>query len=267
MNIRLILFIPTLLISFLVFAQNKNTLLSTDKYFEIGEKLEFSINYGWFQLGKAEAIHGERKNFINGIDHYSVDLQAKTVGFLSFIKNVEAHFLSFLQTATYKPTYSEKQMLEGKEEWDQTNLFNYDSMTVDVSVTTSKKWKYRNWIVDMEDNTFDILGTYMYLRNVDWSQLQIGDSLMLSTLYEKKIYDFGIENGGFEKITWQDSEYKAYKLYILFPISKAFPEEKAVIFWVIEKDGVRLPVLVEANMRFGKVTCKLERYSLLGEYN
>lgn len=267
MNIRISF--SVLLIGHFLFALGQGIpgSLSTGKYFTTGEKLEFSINYGWFQLGKAEAMHGERKNFINGIDHYSVDLQAKTVGFLSFIKNVEAHFLSFLQIDSYKPTYSEKQMLEGKEKWDQTNYFNYDSMTVDVSVTTNKKWGYRNWIVDLNSNTFDIMGTYMYLRNVDWSKMGVGDSLMLSTLYEKKVYDFGIENGGFEKITWNDSEYNAYKLYVLFPISKTFPEEKAVIFWVIEKDGNRLPVLVEANMRFGKVTCELEKYSQMNEIN
>lgn len=243
-------------------AQMKNASRDSVTYFVSGERLEYSINYGWFKLGEAVALHGERQNFMNGLDHYSVDVKAKTVGFLSFIKNVEAHFLSFLQKDSFKPTYSEKQMLEGKDKWDQTNYFNYDSMIADVSVHTNKSRPYRHYIVDLHENTFDILGTYMYLRNVEWKNMDIGDSLMLSTQFEKRVYDFGIENAGFESIEWEGEEYRAYKLYVLFPISRTFPEEKAVVFWVIEKDGIRLPVLIEANMRFGRVTCKLENYSV-----
>ncbi|MFY0599040.1 MAG: DUF3108 domain-containing protein [Cyclobacteriaceae bacterium] len=258
------LFISFLILSISTFSQEK---IEEKRYFKSGEKLEFSINYGWFKLGEAVALHGERKHFLNGEDHYSVDLKAKTVGFLSFIKNVEAHFLSFMQKRNFKPTYSEKQVLEGKDKWDQTNYFNYDSMTADVSVHTNRKRPYRHWIIDLNDNTFDILGTYMYLRNVEWGEMNIGDSIMLSTLYDRKIYNFGIESGGFEKVNWQDEDYNAYKLYLLFPISKTFPEEKLVIFWVIEKDGVRLPVKIEANMRIGKVICELEDYSLPPNYN
>lgn len=249
-------------ISFSSFAQEQFQEVGNERYFRSGEKLEYSINYGWFKLGEAAAVHGERNNFINGNDHYSVDLKAKTVGFLSFVKNVDAHFLSFMKKDNFKPTYSEKQVLEGKDRWNQTNYFNYDSMTVDISVNTNRPRPYRHWIVDVRKNTFDILGTYMYLRNVEWSKMRMGDSLMLSTLYERKVYDFGIENGGFEEIEWKGNTYKAYKLYLLFPISKTFPEEKLVIFWVIEKDGMRLPVRIEANMRIGKVRCELDGYSV-----
>jgi hypothetical protein len=262
--------IATLFFTFLCMyasGQTANATLSKERYFVSGEKLEFSINYGWFKLGEAVALHGERQNFMNGLDHYSVDVEAKTVGFLSFIKNVDAHFLSFLQKDSFKPTYSEKQVLEGKIRWDQTNYFNYDSMVADVSIHTNKNRPHRHHLVDLNENTYDILGTYMYLRNIEWKRMEIGDSLMLSTQYEKRVYDFGIENGGFETIEWEGDEYKAYKLYVLFPVSGTFPEEKAVIFWVIEKDGIRLPVLIEANMRIGRVTCKLEKYSVPKRYD
>lgn len=262
---RISIFIKVLLFFWPLMASSQDG-AGSKEYFKTGEKLEYSINYGWFKLGEAVALHGERKNFLNGNDHYSVDLKAKTVGFLSFIKNVEAHFLSFMQEDDFKPTYSEKQVQEGKDKWDQTNYFNYDSMTADVSVHTNKKNPYRHWIIDLQENTFDILGTYMYLRNMEWSQMELGDSLMLSTLYDRKIYDFGIENGGFEQVEWKGKKYKAYKLYMLFPISKTFPEEKLVIFWVIEKEGIRLPVMIEANMRIGKVTCELENYRLPKDY-
>jgi hypothetical protein len=263
----LIVLLALMHFSFHGYAQRLDSKKTSGRYFEVGEKLEFSINYGWFKLGEAVAIHGERKNFMNGKDHYSVDLEAKTVGFLSFIKNVDAHFLSFLQTDSYKPTYSEKQVLEGKDEWDQTNYFNYKRMIADVNVYTNKKRPHRHWIVDLEENTFDILGTYMYLRNVEWLDMNVGDSIMLGTLYEKKVYNFGIEHGGYETIKWDGNTYNAYKIYVLFPISRTFPEEKAVMFWVIEKDGIRLPVKIEANMRIGKVTCDLEKYVLPDQYN
>ncbi|WP_258105769.1 DUF3108 domain-containing protein [Marinoscillum sp. MHG1-6] len=232
------------------------------KYFRTGEKLEYSINYGWFRLGEAEAMVIDHRENQGGISQYSIELKARTVGFLSFIKNVEARYSSYLDTRTYKPVYSESQLLEGRDTWDQDNFFDYEKMIVDVRVRRNradKRFSQRD--VPLKENTYDILGTYMYLRNIDWGQLDVGDSLMLSTLYQKKIYDFGVESAGYETVTFEGEDYKAYKLYVLFPISTTFPKEKAVIFWVINRDGVHLPVMIEANMRIGRVTCELKGVS------
>jgi hypothetical protein len=246
------------------FAQQKNIAVTQKKYFAPGERLKYSINYGWFKLGEAEATLDEQSNSIKGKDHYSIDLRAQTVGFLSFIKSLQAHFHTYLLTSNYKPTHSENQITEGKETWDQTNFFDYTTKKVDINVHTNKPPHFdRHYLVDLKDNTYDILGTYMYLRNVNWAQLNTGDSLMISTLYDSKVYDFGVESAGYEKMQFEGKTYNAYKLYILFPISKTFPEPHLVIFWVIERNGIHLPIMIEANMRIGRVICKLEDYKKL----
>lgn len=243
------------------FAQQKHIPVSKRQYFAPGERLEYSINYGWFKLGEAVATLDEQQNSIKGKDHYSLDLKAETVGFLSFIKSLQAHFHTYLLTDNYKPAHSENQIIEGKEQSDQTNFFDYKTKKVDINIHTNKPPNFdQHHLVDLKENTYDILGTYMYLRNINWSNLNMGDSLMISTLYDSRVYDFGVESGGYEKMEFEGKTYNAYKLYILFPISKTFPEPHLVIFWVIERDGIHLPILIEANMRIGKVICKLESY-------
>ncbi len=259
--------ILTLIGCFLVLcsmAQQKYIPVPEGKYFKPGERLELSINYGWFKLGEAVATLDEQRNAIKGKDHYSFDLKAETVGFLSFIKSLEAHFHSYLLTSNYKPTHSENKIIEGKERWDQRNFFDYKTNKVDINIHTNKPPNFdRHHVLDLKRDTYDILGTVMYLRNINWSKLNVGDSIMISTLYDSRIYDFGIESGGTEKMEFQGKTYNAHKLYILFPISKTFPEPHLVIFWLIDMKGVHLPILIEANMRIGRVLCKLEKYEQL----
>lgn len=83
---------------------------------------------------------------------------------------------------------------------------------------------------------------------------------MITTLEDHKMWDFGIEFAGKDKIDFQGKSYPAYKVIVLFPVTRTFTEEKAVMFWVIEKDGVKLPVRIEANMRVGRMICELTEF-------
>ena len=40
----------------------------------------------------------------------------------------------------------------------------------------------------------------MFLRDLNWDSYQVGDSVMLSTLEDHKIWDFGVEFAGYETI-------------------------------------------------------------------
>ncbi len=230
----------------------------------LGERLEYKISYGWFSLGRATATIDSDLKQKNGVKYFNATLNAKTVGLLSFIKNIDDVYTSQLRASDLKPIYSEVHTTKGKEKWDQINLFNYDSMKVKVIGTSLESTKTKTWNLKMNKQTYDIMGSYMFLRDLDWDDYSVGDSVMISTLEDHKIWDFGVEFGGHEPIEFQGKTYQAHKVIVLFPVTRTFTEEKAVLFWVIVKNGVKLPVMIEANMRIGRVRCELVEFN--GKY-
>ena len=235
----------------------------------LGERLEYQISYGgWFPLGSATARIDSTLSEKEGVKYFEANLRAKTAWYLSFVKNIDDLYMSQLRADDLKAIYSEVHTTKGGEKWDQKNFFNYDSMNVLIEGRSNRPDKERNreWVLPLNDRTYDIMGSYLFFRDLEWESFEKGDSVMISTLEDHKIWDFGIEFAGREKIKFQGDQYNAYKVIVLFPVTRTFTEEKAVMFWVIEKDGVKLPVRIQANMRVGRMKCELTefqgRYSL-----
>lgn len=229
----------------------------------LGEKLEYKISYGgWLTLGTAEAVIDSTLSYEDSLEYFNVELRAKTAWYLSFVKNIDDLYTSQLRAADLKAIRSEAHTTKGGEKWDQVNVFDYDSMHVSVKGRSTKPEKVedKEWTLPLNEQTYDIMGSYLFFRDLEWDSFTEGDSVMISTLEDHKIWDFGIEFAGREEIKFQGEKHNAYKVIVLFPVTRTFTEEKAVLFWVIEKDGVKLPVRIEANMRVGKMRVELTEF-------
>jgi hypothetical protein len=262
--------IAPFILTLFIFVANAQTSVRKTEFPYLGEKLEYKLSYGgWFTLGKATATIDPNFSTKNNVKYFKTRLNAKTVWFLSFIKNIDDVYISHLRAADMKPLYSEVHTTKGDEKWDQINRFDYDSMKVTLVGETNNpddlERQQKKWVFDLNDRTYDIMGSYLFFRDLDWKSFKVGDSVMISTLEDHKIWDFGIEFAGREMVHYEGKKYNAYKVIVLFPVTKTFTQEKAVLFWVIEKDGVKLPISIEANMRIGKVKCELTSFE--GKYS
>lgn len=248
-----ILFLP-----FLALSQSANKTVR----FVPGEKLSFELKYGWFTMGNAEITLDKALHPVGDNVFYRTDIRASTAGLMRLFDGIDDHFSGLVNVNDFKPITSEKHVRHKRGAWDQWNNFDYENMKVNVK---GKKWgkDYPEfWTVDLTQDTYDILGTYLYIRGIDWSQYHKGDSLMFKTFFEDKLYDFGVEHGGTEQLMFNGIEYTAQKLYGLFPLSRTFPKERSVTVWVINYDGINLPVHMEAQIRFGKVKIDLVSFSI-----
>lgn len=253
--LRSVIFIFTISISVVTFAGNGDN-DSAEHPFAIGEKLEFKVKYGWFTIGKAsvtipqEVVHNE-------IPSYKVNVVGETAGMLNFFSNTTDVFDATISKYELKPFVASQNFQEGRKRDIQTNYFDYETGKVKVQKVNHKENKPQEpKYYDLEPDAFDMLSSYLYLRSIDFSSLNLQDSVMIKVFFGKKHYDFGLEYGGTESIKSRIGKVKAHKFYILFPVSSTFPEEKSVIVWTT-MDENQLPLRVQAQLKFGKVTCDL----------
>jgi hypothetical protein len=245
------------------FAQQKGSvLLPDDRPFDIGEKLELKISYGWFTIGKA-SVSIPRDTVFQNEESYVINVVGKTAGLLGFFNNTEDTFEAVINQSTLKPYIASQNFQEGKKRDVQTNTFLYNSNEVVVEkINYEKNITYKPKTYVLRNEAFDILSSYLYLRSIDFSTLTQTDSVMVKVFFGKKHWDFGIEYGGEEDVKTLFGKIKAHKFYILFPVTETFPEAKSVMVWTT-RDENQLPLKVKAKLRFGQVTCELTDFQNL----
>lgn len=252
---RLSLFILSLAVAFITRANDND---STLRPFTEREELTFKLNYGWFKIGKGLVRLSEKSE-----DHYSVYAEGQTVGLLGIFANLDDKFYADVDTATLKPLSSVRDIKDGRYWRHQQNEFNHDSSRVHVDIIDYKdSSKNVNDNFDIPVPTFDVLSSYLYLRSIDWSKRNVQDSVMVNTFYGKKTYYFGVEYAGQERIKFRGKKITTYKLYILFPNSTVFPEDKPVTVWV-SADENQLPLKISAKFGIGRATAELTGYKNL----
>ena len=258
---KIALTVFAILFSIAGFSQKQN-----DLAFPLGEEIRFKINYGWFTLGEASLSLGDTTMRLGNDSFYYSRIEAKTIGMFSWLAGLNNVYFGYVNTKNYKTIVSEKHLDERRGKFDQWNLFDYDKMQTEVKIMDySKESPKKEVTVNLDDDTYDLHGTYMFLRSELWKGFNEGDSLMLNTYWVDKLYDFGMEYGGEERIKFDGEKIKTHKFYGLFPVSATFPKKKAVVVWVLEKDGMGIPLIIEADLKVGKVRCELKEYKIKGK--
>ncbi|REE02113.1 DUF3108 domain-containing protein [Marinoscillum furvescens] len=262
MKILNLAFFLTVLSTKVVFGQQY-----VNQDFALGEEIRFKISYGWFALGEASMSLGDSLVEVDGQHYYQNTIQAGTVGLFSWLAGIENSYSGLVNVDNYKTIKSEKHINDRKGKEDQWNVFDYKRMDTDVKVVKQRDGdsKLKSFTVGLTADTYDLHGTYMYLRSKLWSGFEPGDSLLLKTYWVDKLYDFGMEYGGVDKIKFDGKKVITHKFYGLFPVSGTFPKEKAVEVWILERDGMGIPVRIEAEMKIGKVRCELKEYKVRGQ--
>ena len=232
---------------------------SLDRPFGLEEELYYKIHFGWFTIGKGWV----RLKDDFDPDVYKVEAEGRTVGLLGIFANLEDEFSARIENSSLKPIEAERRIKDGRYWRNQRNKFDYeeDSVLIDIKdFRDTSKNIYRKVAID--NATLDILSSYLYLRSIDWSSKQLEDSVMIGTFYGKKTYDFGVEYGGKERIKFEGNRINTHKLYVLFPNSTAFPEDRPVTVWVTDDEN-QLPLKILARLGIGKATVELYQYKNL----
>ncbi len=217
------------------------------------EEFVYEIKYGWIKIGEARLSHQMENPTMY------LDVLAYTTGIINWIARLKDSVHTEINAETLKPIKTFMDRREGKYERKQEDLFDFDEDSVAISVYKSRGGKaeemeYAKYF--LRDSTYDMLSSYVYLRMQPWESFSPGDSVMLNMFYEDEYYPFGIEYIGEEEVSTALGDFRCHMAYILFPISGTFPEKYMVKVWV-SADDRKLPLRVEAKMKFGKAVCEL----------
>ncbi|MBN2166994.1 MAG: DUF3108 domain-containing protein [Marinilabiliaceae bacterium] len=227
-------------------AQTKNS------SYKIGEKLEYSLNYGFINGGKG--VLEVKKGIIDGKVLNHVICTGETVGVADALFKVIDQYESYINPETNLPIKSIRDIKEGKYRYYDEVTYDHDSLLAKSKIKGT---------VPVPSRIQDILSAFYYARNVYFNDnLKKGEVIQIMTYFSNELWPLRIRYNGIETIKTEVGKVECYRFTPITEVGRAFENEDDMEIW-ISRDSNRIPVKIKFKLFVGSFTCDLEKYSNL----
>ena len=221
-----------------------------------GEQLKFNLNYGWFMVGSASLQVLD--TVVYDEDCYQVEVSGQTAGFLSLFTRVDDTWGAFIEKSDLLPLVSYSDIEEGRYTRRDEVYFDKQAHRIKVDKVRKEKKKPPQYF-DYQGEMHDLMSGYLKLRNIDFNELNPGDTIRFKAFYDEIFYDFGLVYKGKKLLKFKVGKRMAHKVQPILPQNDIFKGEAPITAW-ISADKDQLPLKLEAQMFFGHATCALVDY-------
>jgi hypothetical protein len=223
--------------------------------FHKGEVLEYRVHYGFINAGEAVIEINPNIHTFNKRPCYKIDVTGRSTGTFDLFLRIRNNWGSFVDTAAFIPHQTYRNIEEGRYRKKEVTSFDYQKNIAVVKDVNNKK-EPKN--VSIPVNVQDLVGGYYYLRLIDYSKMDVGDTIKVNAIFENELYDFEIKYMGKEKI---DTKFGAINTLVLTPImpaNKLFDGENAISVYLSD-DKNKIPLKIRANMMVGAVELDIKK--------
>ncbi len=249
-TLALAIIIITTLSYNVVIAQEIKTLRTMpQKAFKKGEKLTFTVNYGFVHAGEAviEVLNEEKK--IGNRDVYHIVGTGRSKNTFDFFFKVRDRYETYLDKDAIVPWLFLRRIEEGSYKLSQNVLFNHYT---DVAKSGTKDIKTPN-------NIQDLVSTYYYARCTDFTNAKVNEVHTLQAFLDDEIFTFSYKFLGRETITTNLGTFKCLKFCPTLLKGRVFKREDDMTLWVTDDEN-KLPIRAEAKIIVGSVKMDLAKY-------
>lgn len=213
-----------------------------------GEDLHYTMNYGWFTIGKAEIFFDKEMWEVNDRPHYYLQCRVQTTGVFDFFTSTDICLESWIDVASLRPELSYRQVFFGSKMDIRTDRYDYaDSITISTYVEDVDR--HQTIKVDLSDTlVLDLLSTYLNLREIIYEH-ERSDTTLVKTHFSNDIYPFGIIHSG-------TKEEDLLKFDFIFPESDQYKKGNAAYILASKDHGI-VPEKVVMELALGKLVFTL----------
>ncbi len=231
--------------------------------FNKGEFLEYRVHYGFITAGKGTMEVSNKLYRINDRICYKIDTKGRTVGSFKYFMRVNDLWRSYIDTSAFVSQKFYRHIEENNYRKDEEVFYDHQANNVRVVDKKRKIDKKYN----VPDNAQDMISGYYFLRTVDFSKLNSGDTLTVPGFLEEESYELKLVYRGKGVVRNRLGKINVLKLTPIMPENSFFDGENSLRVWVSD-DVNKIPVKVEADMFIGAVEIDLDQYSgLKGDLN
>jgi hypothetical protein len=230
-------------------AQDNDRKLVKFKQFQTGEQLSYTCYVGLLTAGKGTVTVDRQLYKLSDKICYRVDVEGKTSGMFALGMKVNDLWRSFVDTSLMVPWKFHRNLKENNYRLEETTYFDHNIKK--ARVDANHKGKKKGGIYEIPQYSQDMISGYLYLRTLDFDNMQPGHIISVNSFLENKVYDFKIKYLGKKVLKTKFGKIDTYVLTPIMPDNGLFLSgENAIKFWVSADDN-RIPLKINANMLWG----------------
>ena len=221
-----------------------------NKAFGAGEKLEFSVNYGFINAGSA-SLEIDTIIDVRGQDCYRIVSRAKSNAFFSKFFRVDDRVATYVDVEGIYPLWFENNLREGKFRTDRWVRFEQNhNLAVESKGDTT----------EVPPFVQDVLSAMYYVRTLP---LEVGKSLFIDNYADRKNYPLEVRVLKKEKKKVDAGEFECFVIEpLLQEGSGIFANRGKLTVW-LSADQYRLPVVMRSKVIFiGSISAQLKKHKL-----
>lgn len=227
---------------------------SGDNSFQPGEFLKYKIHYGLLNAGFATVELKEDHEKSDSLIH-SVG-KGWTTGMVGFLFKVEDTYESYFSAANVKPNHFIRKINEGGYTKDKEVFFDFDKKEArEVNHKRATKSSYF-----IENDVQDMLSSFYYMRNIDFSQLKENDSIDVNMFFDGRMNPIKVVVLDREIIKTDFGKIDAIKIRPLVLKGRVFKDEENVTLWISDDEN-KIPLKIKASLLIGSAKAELIQYS------
>ncbi len=257
-RLRIFLFLIIFLLNSELIAQISYDKISNwldNSAFQSGEYLKYEVSYGLIKGGEAE-LRVELDNS-GGDWYYHCTAKAHTAGIAAKLFTIRDTYESYINIENGLPVKAIRNIREQAYTYYNEILFRRSDSTL-YSLRSGKK--------KISPKAMDIVAAFYFARRYLFNQgLNKGDTILLLTYFDDKLYDINIRFYKKEKIHTKFGRISVLKFRPIID-NKLFTDENEMEIW-FTNDQNFVPIKIQVDLPISKINCRLIKYSGLKNPN
>ena len=218
----------------------------SEPVFKVGEQLSYKLKYGFFTGAEATLRVEDGGSKIKGRPTFHIIANGNTAGTFDVFYKVRNQYDTYIDKNSLLPYYYTENRREGGYRHTDNVTFNHAEGKV-----TADKGTY-----PFKGKIFDFVSAYYFARNIDISQLKIGDKLNMPYFLEDGVHTLTITYMGKEQVKCSMGTFNCLKFNPTIIPGRIFKKDSKLYLWITD-DGNRIPVKAHVGLIVGSVTMDL----------
>lgn len=219
--------------------------------FNVGETLKYKFRYGFFNGAEAtlQVLKSDIK--FNNRETLHLLVQGRTSGSFDIFYKVRNKYESYIDKDSFIPYFYTEDINESDyHRNDKARFYPSENKIV------AKKGTFKS----TANQIFDLVSAFYFTRNVDLSNLNIGQQITINYFLEDSISQLPIQYISREKVKTSNGWLVCKKYSPAIQPGRIFRSGSRLYLWITDDDN-HIPVKAQAELVVGSVTMELTQSS------
>jgi hypothetical protein len=232
--------------------------------FSPGERIEYKLSFSIFTVGRARTIIQDKIYKVNNRPSYKIDVYGETSGLVDWLAHVDDHWGAYLDSASLLPHQTYRNIIEGRYRSNEIVRYDHSTKMIEVKALNqeTKEFEEPKYYYSSEKNMYDILSGMLFLRSVDFTKKNIGDTVKVDAFLEDTFYHFQTVLIGRELISTKVGKFRSLVLVPVMPDNEIFDGEHSIQVWVTD-DKNKIPLKAKGKMFIGSAGAEITSFAAL----